>query len=31
VRVGRISSSEPETRRNDAVSRYLDSVEQRGW
>jgi hypothetical protein len=23
--------SEPATRRNDAISRYLDSVEQRGW
>jgi hypothetical protein len=23
--------TEPAARRNDAISRYLDSVEQRGW
>jgi len=26
-----VAAPEPPTRRNDAISRYLDSVEQRGW
>jgi anti-sigma-K factor RskA len=29
--VHRLPPAEPAARRNDAISRYLDSVEQRGW
>ncbi|MEX1045206.1 MAG: hypothetical protein WEC73_03675 [Chthoniobacterales bacterium] len=31
VRVARVLRPEPPVRRNDAISRFLDSVEQRGW
>ena len=31
VSAARVLAPEPAPRRNDAVSRYLDSVEQRGW
>lgn len=31
VRAGTVAAPEPAARRNDAITRYLDSVEQRGW